>query len=117
MAKGWALAKYKVADFMKAIPGTGGVISSIADRVGCKWHTAKKYIDKYPKLTEAYEAERSRVTDKAQSNIITAIVKDGDLPMSKWWLAVKDPDFKDKQDINHDGGLNIVINWDDEGND
>lgn len=35
---------YTAAQFIEAIPGTGGIISAIAKRVGCDWITAKKYI-------------------------------------------------------------------------
>ena len=47
--------KYTVGQFSKAIKGSGGVITMIAQRVGCSWHTAKKYIEKFPTLRDAYE--------------------------------------------------------------
>ena len=36
---------YTAAQFIAAIPGTGGIITKIAEKVGCAWHTAKKYIE------------------------------------------------------------------------
>lgn len=105
------MARYSAKQFINAIEGTGGVISDIAKNVGCTWHTAKGYIDKYPKVREAYEAERARVTDKAQSNIVDAINK-RDLQMSKWWLQVKDPEFRDKQDINNSGEQIVRVVYD-----
>jgi len=75
-------------EFIKAIPGTGGVISSIADRVGCVWHTAKKYIENHPTVKQAYENEKHKVDDKAVSNLLVAI-KDGDLSISMWWVRMK----------------------------
>ena len=56
---------YKAQQFIDAIPGTGGVISLLAHNVGCKWHTAKKYIDAHPTIKRAWEAECNKVTDKA----------------------------------------------------
>ena len=35
---------YKTQQFLDAIPGTGGIITAIAKRLGCSWHTAKKRI-------------------------------------------------------------------------
>jgi hypothetical protein len=95
------VSKYTAGQFIKAIKGTGGVISSIADKVGCTWHTAKRYIEDYPTIQEAYIAERNRVSDKAQNNIITAIVNKSDLAMSKWWLQVKEPEFMPKEERRH----------------
>jgi len=74
--------------FIEEIPGTGGVISVIAQRVGCCWHTAKKYIEEKPTVKQAYDNEKHAVDDKAKSNIYGAIAK-GDLETSKWWVRMK----------------------------
>ena len=86
------MAKFTVTQFVDAIPGTGGIISAIASKVGCDWHTAKKYIDEHPTVKQAWDDERSKITDKAQHNIIKSI-QGGDLQMSKWWLQVMDAEF------------------------
>src|SRR5512145_2765925 len=78
--------------FIAAIPGTGGIVSAIAAKVGCEWHTAKKYIDEHPTVLQAWHDERSKINDKAKHNIIKA-VNEGDLQMSKWWLQVMDEEF------------------------
>jgi len=84
---------FKAQDFIKAIPGTGGVISVISDRVGCHWHTAKKYIVDYPTVNQAYENEKHKVDDKAVSNVYLAI---NDYGVEVWhtggfdWSALKD---------------------------
>ena len=88
---------YTAAQFIDAIPGTGGAVTALAKRVGCDWHTAKKYIDEYPTVAKAWEAENRSVTDKARYNVVSAIVKDDDLATSKWWLQVMDADFMPKQ--------------------
>ena len=93
---------YTAAQFIKAIPGTGGIISEIADRVGCSWNTAKKYITEFATVAEAYHEECNRITDKARGNVKRAIDR-GDLQTSKWWLQVKDPDFTPSQRIEHSG--------------
>ena len=98
--------KYTAGQFIKAIKGSGGVISAIADAVGCKWHTAKRYINDYPTVNLAWVEEKQRITDRARHNIIKAI-SDGDNPMSKWWLQVMDDEFvpRSKNELTgKDGG-------------
>ena len=80
---------YKASDFIAAIPDTGGIISAIARKVGCDWHTAKKYIDVYPTVKAAYDAECERVLDLAETVIIEDIVKQRDTQTAKWYLTMK----------------------------
>jgi hypothetical protein len=105
--------QYNAQVFIDAIPGTGGIISTIATRVGCAWHTAKKYIIEYPTIQQAYQNEKHQVDDKAVSNIYHAIGK-GDLETSKWWVRMKlgdefAPTEKVKEEIR-------IVNWDDDNN-
>lgn len=96
------MASYRAQDFIAAIPGTGGIVSALADRVGCDWHTAKKYIEEYATVRQAWDAERNKITDKARHNIVKAI-GDGDLQMSKWWLQVMDDEFVERNRTEHTG--------------
>jgi hypothetical protein len=109
MAKG-----YTAKQFIDAIPKTGGVISDIADKVGCSWHTAKKYIEEYSTVNEAWQSERNRITDKARNNIIRAI-EHNDLQMSKWWLQVMDEEFvpRERREVEQSGTIQVeyVNDW------
>jgi len=105
--------RYTTKQFIDAMPGTGGVISALADKVGCCWHTAKKYVTKYATVRDAWEAERNRITDVAEDNIIRAL-RDGDLAMSKWWLRVmRREEFNPPQRFEHTGedGGSITIEY------
>ena len=79
---------YTAGQFIEAIPGTGGIISTIARRVGCAWHTAQKYIQNYPTIQRAYDDECEKLTDAAESTVIKAIM-DSDLGAAKWYLTMK----------------------------
>ena len=68
------MGSYKAQDFIDKIPGSGAIISSIAKAVGCTWHTARKYIDEYPTIHDAFEAERQRILDIAENVIIGNIM-------------------------------------------
>ena len=80
--------RYKIADFETHIPGSGGIISTIAKRVGCDWWTARRHIDRSPKLTRLYDNENEAVLDLAESELIKAI-KDGNTQDAKWLLSKK----------------------------
>ena len=72
-------------------------------------------LDAFVRDYEAWEAERSRITDIAENNIITAI-KSSDLSMSKWWLQVMREEFVPRQRVDQHtehGGTVVVVNWDD----
>ena len=106
--------RYTAAQFIEAMRGTGGIVSALAEKVGCTWNTARAAIDRWPTVNQAWQNERAKVTDLAQRNVIKAI-KDEDLPTSKWWLQLMDPEFvpKEKREITGpDGGAVVVVNWD-----
>ena len=89
--------------FIDNMPGTGGIVATLARRVGCDWHTAKKYIDDYPTVRQAYDDECETVCDVAESTLIQSI-KDGDVSSAKWWLTKKrKPTFGDAVDITSAG--------------
>ncbi len=100
--------RYTAAQFIEAIPGTGGIVTAIATRVGCAWDTAKSYINRYPTVKTAWENERHKITDIARHNIIQAITEPPtDLAMSKWWVTVMDDNFRPpqrKEITGKDGG-------------
>jgi hypothetical protein len=80
--------QYKANDFIDKIPGSAGIISTIAARVGCTWHTAKKYIDEYPTINQAYKNECETTVDMAESKLLEAI-ESGDNQMIKYYLSTK----------------------------
>ncbi len=104
---------YTAKQFIDAIPGTGGIVSTIADRVGCTWNTAKKYIDAYPTIQKAYQDECERINDLAQSTVLKSI-RDGNTADAKWWLTKKRKgEFGEALDITTAGQPITIVNWDD----
>lgn len=80
--------QYKAKQFIDAIPGTGGIISTIAKRVGCDWITAKKYITEMKTISDAYIAECEAVLDMAESKVISMMNKE-DGAMLRYYLSTK----------------------------
>jgi hypothetical protein len=112
---------YKASQFINAIPGTGGIITAIANRVGCSWHTAKKYIEEYATVKRAYNDELELVSDIAESvvigNIKAAYEKQrkskevADSTDAKWYLTRKGKrGYSEKSEMDvTSGGQPIAI--------
>jgi transposase len=107
--------QYKANDFIAEIPGSGGIISAIARRVGCDWHTAKKYIEKYATVKKAYEAEREGLLDLAEAKLIER-VKEGDPWAIKYLLGKLGAHrgFGDKLELEASGEVKIVVVYENE---
>jgi hypothetical protein len=116
---------YRADDFIRAIPGSGGIISVIAKRVGCTWHTASRYINLYATVKKAYESECQAPLDMAEAIILRnmelarkiqenegKVVDSGD---ARWMLTMKGGDrgYAPKQRIEQSGDLSIKLTWDD----
>lgn len=71
---------------LRAIQGTGGIISQVANKLGVEWHTAKKYIQKWASTRKAFKAEREKVLDLAESVIVENIQKKN-VSDAKWILT------------------------------
>jgi len=80
--------RYTVADFEPHIPGSGGIISTIAKRVGCDWTTAKRFIQESPTLQRLYDNEQESVLDLAESELMKSI-QAGNTQDAKWLLSKK----------------------------
>lgn len=104
------MSRYKTSVFEQAIPGSGGIISTIAKRVGCDWSTARKRIRESPKLTELYNNERETILDMAESTIFTSI-RNGDTQDAKWLLSRlgKDRGYSERQEITGRDGEAVAF--------
>ena len=98
--------QFKAEEFIKAIPGTGGIISTIARRVGCEWHTAQKYIREHPTVQLAYDDECEGILDLAEAKLIGAI-NESDLAAIKFYLMTKGKrrGYTEKQEVEHSGSV------------
>ena len=86
-----AKTKYTAKQFIEAIKGSGGIISTVATRMNCEWRTAKKYIENSPSVQSAYQDELEKVNDMAVG-VLMKSMHDGDVASAKWWLARKRKD-------------------------
>lgn len=82
MARGQS---FTVAQFEEAIRGSGGIIATVARRVGCTWNTAQNRIKASPKLSQMLEDEANTIDDLAESVLIKSI-QEGNTGDARWWL-------------------------------
>ena len=107
------MPRFRAKQFIKAIPGSGGIISTIAERVGCDWHTAKKWIYNHQSVLEVYEAETEKPLDLSESVVIANIQAARkmqkeiggivDSTDAKWYLTMKGKGrgFTQRQEIRN----------------
>jgi hypothetical protein len=100
----------KQSDVLKAIKGSGGVMSTIAKRLDCAWYTARKYVNEWEATRQAYEDEEQMILDLAESKIYESI-NNGNTQDAKWLLATKGKKrgFTEKQEVEHTGIPEITI--------
>lgn len=71
---------------LKAIKGSGGIITSIANKLGCAWDTANKYVNKNEKTRTAYKNEKEQILDLSET-VVYQSIKNGNTQDAKWVLA------------------------------
>jgi len=64
---------FQISDIKKAIKDSAGIISTISKRLGCDWHTAKKYIFMHEETKQMYENENETMLDMAESMLFQNI--------------------------------------------
>ncbi len=112
--------QYKVKDFEAAIPGSGGIIDTIAKRVGCSWSTAQVHIYASAKLKTLLTEEEERRKDLAESILVSNMAiaarlqKEGqlvDTGDAKWYLARKGKDrgYTERHELSGPDGGDIIM--------
>jgi len=101
---------YTAQQFLEAIPGTGGIVTAIAKKVGCTWTTAKRYIDNHPTIQQAYNDECESVLDLAEAKTIQ-LIQAGDAQMIRYYLSTKGKrrGYVERQELAGAGGGELVF--------
>lgn len=108
--------RYSKRTVLQAIEGSGGIVSAVAKRLGCDWATARAYIQRWPETQAAFEAERERILDQAETTLYRAI-QEGDVQAAKWVLSRlgRHRGYGDHVEVSGKQALEIVLQWPDEG--
>ena len=106
--------KASIKKILKAIPGTSGLKSAIAVKLGVHYRTILNYEAKYETVRQAIDEEKEKILDEAES-VLFVKIQDGDEDTCKWFLARKGKQrgYSEKidaeQKIEHKGELGINI--------
>lgn len=74
---------------LRAIRGSGSIVSVVAKRLGISdWTTAKKYIYKWKETAEAMSSELETNLDRAESVVLNDI-NNQNVGTAKWYLTKK----------------------------
>jgi transposase-like protein len=71
---------------LEAIKDSGGIMSTIARKLGVTWHTADSWFRESGELMEALKDEKETILDMAESTVLKRI-KEGDEQSAKWYLS------------------------------
>ena len=99
---------YTEKKVLAAIKSSGGIITTISNRIGCEWHTAKNLVNRWESTKQAYKDERETILDMSESTLLKSI-KDGDTQSAKWMLSTlgRERGFNDRLEIVGSGGESI----------
>lgn len=78
----------KKETLLEVIPGTGGIITKIAQRMGITWGTVKMWIDNDVDVRKAYKEECEKSLDFAESMLMKKI-REGDTGAIRFYLRSK----------------------------
>ena len=109
----------KKKELLEAIQGSYGIISTIAARLHCNWHTVDETIKLYPECMQALADENESILDFTEGKAIERI-KEGDGTMIRFMLATKGKKrgytYEDKledDDTTEDNTLNVICDGED----
>ena len=104
----------KKKELLEAIQGSYGIISTVAARLHCNWHTVDETIKLYPECMQALADENESILDFTEGKAIERI-KEGDGTMIRFMLATKGKKrgytYEDKledDDTAEDNTLNVI---------
>lgn len=80
--------KYTAEQFIAAIPGSAGIVTTIARKIGTDWYTAHRYINQHPTVKAAYNAECESVLDLTESKLI-GMINNSEAWAVKYMLSTK----------------------------
>ncbi len=105
------MARKSKKAIIEAIENSGGIMSTIARRLGVTWHTADTWVKQYDETKQALQDEREAILDLAESTLFRNI-KDGNSQDAKWLLSTmgKNRGYNERQEITGVDGGPIDVN-------
>jgi len=102
---------------LSAIKDSGGIMSTIAKKLGVNWHTAQTWCNKFEDTKQALQNEKDTILDMAESTVFKNI-KEGNSQDAKWLLSTmgKKRGYSERHEITGADGGEVKIKWGDWAN-
>ncbi|MBD3203731.1 hypothetical protein GF327_05520 [Candidatus Woesearchaeota archaeon] len=111
------MAKLTKSKVKKAIPGTHGIVTNLADKCGVSRVHMSRYIhyDRNKDLLQLLKHERERLIDIAENKLFQEIEK-GNTKVVKWFLSTqgKSRGYSKRQEIKHETDIKPVMSFEEE---
>jgi len=102
--------------FLKALPGTGGLISLLCERLGCKRYTIHNILKRpgWQDVQQAYADEIEKVKDLAERTVIRSMDSEDEhlaFKSSTWYLErqARERGYASAKDVTIHGGSPIKV--------
>ena len=98
------------ARFLKAVEGTGGILTMIAQKLNCSRGTVYIFINRNPDMQKIIDQEREKILDVAQHNVYSRI-NSGDWDATRYLLNTlgKQRGFTTSMEVEHKGEVNNIL--------
>lgn len=104
---------------IEAIRNNNGLLAAAARELGIDRSTVWRYCQRFPTIQKALDDARDTNLDYAEGQLMRA-VKAGNVTAIMFLLKTvgKSRGYVDRQEIQHEGNLNVSVSWDgDDDND
>lgn len=101
---------FTVEQMLEGFKGSYGILSIVANKVGCNPATVRHYIEIHPEVKQARFEEKEKMKDFGERALIKAIEKEEGWAI-KWLLATqaKDRGYTEKTEVEHSGSIEANI--------
>lgn len=98
--------QFPVEVILRAIDGSGGIMSRVRDKLKCDWTTAESHVKKHKETRQAWDDEVQIRADEAEVTIREAVAE-GDVGAAKWFLSKRRPDIYGDEPVKVEGELTV----------
>ena len=102
--------EFKIKEVLGAIKLSHAIVSNVANKLKCDWHTAKRAIDKWDETKQAFEDEDENTGDFIESKALEK-VNEGSEQMIRFYLATKykKRGFTERHEVTGEDGAPVEI--------
>lgn len=103
------MVKINQKKFKDAILDSGGIITTIANRIGVTRKAIYDWLVKNPEMKDYLEQETEKILDMAEISLFSQ-VKDKDLGATKYILSTKGKKrgYIERQELEHSGNIGVT---------